>query len=81
MEKDKSNGNCAAGDGLTLRINGTSYAKGLGGHATSDVSYFLGGACTRFKASIGIDDEVPASNGLVASRCMPTRRSPSNRQR
>ena len=65
VEKDRSNGNCAAGDGLTMSINGTSYTKGLGGHATSDVSYFLGGNCTRFKASIGIDDEVPGTNGLV----------------
>ena len=43
----------------TLTINGVTFAKGLGAHAASDVSYFLGGACTRFKASIGIDDEVP----------------------
>ena len=68
VEKDRSNGNCAAGDGVTLRINGVSYAKGLGAHASSDVSYFLGGTCTRFKASIGIDDEVPASNGSVSFR-------------
>ena len=65
IEKDKSNGNCGAGDGGTLSINGVTFAKGLGAHAPSDVSYFLGGACTRFKASIGIDDEVPTSNGSV----------------
>jgi alpha-galactosidase len=29
------------------------------------VTYFLGGTCSRFKASIGIDDEVPSSNGSV----------------
>ena len=48
-----------------MSINGVTFAKGLGAHANSDVSYFLGGTCTRFKASIGIDDEVPASNGSV----------------
>jgi len=65
IEKDTSNGGCGAGDGQTMSINGVTYAKGLGGHANSDVTYFLGGTCSRFKASIGIDDEVPASNGSV----------------
>jgi glucose/arabinose dehydrogenase len=68
VEKDMSNGNCGAGDGVPMKINGVSYAKGLGAHAPSDVSYYLGGACTRLKASIGIDDEVPTSNGSVVFR-------------
>ena len=34
----------------------------------SDVPTSLGGTCTRFKAAIGIDDEVPASNGSVSFR-------------
>ena len=51
-----------------MSINGVTFTKGLGAHASSDVSYFLGGTCTRFKASIGIDDEVPASNGSVSFR-------------
>ena len=68
VERDRSNGNCAAGDGLPLRINGVTFAKGLGAHANSDVRYYLGGTCTRFKGSIGIDDEVPGSNGSVIFR-------------
>jgi NPCBM/NEW2 domain len=45
-------------------LNGTTYAKGLGAHAVSDVRYGLGGACTRFRADVGIDDEA-GSNGSV----------------
>ncbi|GAB4201619.1 MAG: hypothetical protein OHK0022_23820 [Roseiflexaceae bacterium] len=57
VEKDKSNGEQAAGDGLTITLNGTTYAKGLGVHAASDVRYSLGGACSVFQSDIGLDDE------------------------
>jgi chitodextrinase/glucose/arabinose dehydrogenase len=59
VEKDKSNGEQAAGDGRTLTINGKTYAKGLGVHAASEVVYNLGGTWSRFKAELGVDDEVP----------------------
>ena len=65
VEKDKSNGGFAGGDGLTITLNGTTYAKGLGVHAASDVQYALGGTCTRFKASVGVDDEVGANGSVV----------------
>jgi hypothetical protein len=42
IEKDQSNGDLAAGDGLTLTLNGTTYNQGLGAHAASDVRYSLG---------------------------------------
>src|SRR2546423_1703912 len=58
VEKDMSNGEQAAGDGHPLTLNGAVFAKGLGTHAASDVSYGLGGVCNRFKASVGVDDEV-----------------------
>lgn len=64
VEKDTSNGEQAAGDGHTISIRGTQYAKGLGAHAVSDVRYNLGGACTTLTATVGIDDEV-APNGSV----------------
>jgi len=64
LEKDQSNGDSAPGDGQVLTLNGTTYAKGLGAHAASDVRYALGASCTRFKASVGVDDEV-ATNGSV----------------
>ena len=58
IEKDKSNGEDAAGDGGTLTLNGVTYAKGLGAHAASDIRFNLDGACTAFTAVVGIDDEV-----------------------
>ena len=65
VEKDRSNNDIAQGDGQTLTLNGTTYAKGLGAHAASDVRYVLGGNCTRFKASVGVDDEVGANGSVV----------------
>jgi hypothetical protein len=64
LERDRSNGEQAAGDGRTLTLNGVTYAKGLGVHAGSEITYDLGGAYTRFTANIGVDDEV-GNNGSV----------------
>ncbi|MET7781978.1 beta-galactosidase [Streptomyces sp. NPDC005388] len=58
VEKDTSNGENAAGDGRPLSIGGTTYTKGLGVHADSQVRVYLGGVCTRFTATVGVDDEV-----------------------
>jgi alpha-galactosidase len=63
VEKDRSNGNQAAGDGKTLTINGTTFGKGLGVHAASDITFYLGRQCDSFSASVGIDDEVAGANG------------------
>jgi glucose/arabinose dehydrogenase len=64
VEKDRSNGEAGAGDGATLTLNGTTYAKGLGVHAVSDVRYAISG-CSRFKASVGVDDEVGSLGSVV----------------
>ena len=64
MEKDKSNGGTAAGDGRTITLNGVTYAKGLGAHATSEIVYNLGGAYSTFQTDIGVDDE-EGVNGSV----------------
>src|SRR5688572_29257333 len=45
-----------------LRLNGVTFAKGLGTHAMSDVRYDLAGLCTRFDAVIGVDDAVTAGS-------------------
>ena len=50
-------------NGNTLSLNGNKYLKGLGAYAYSEVHYALGGACTRFIATVGVDDEVPAGAG------------------
>ncbi|GAA0799157.1 glycoside hydrolase family 97 catalytic domain-containing protein [Spirilliplanes yamanashiensis] len=59
VERDRSNGERAAGDGGPLSIRFRTFGKGLGMHADGQASVWLGGGCTRFDAHIGIDDEVP----------------------
>jgi hypothetical protein len=64
VEIDQSNGEQPAGDGKTLTLNGTTYARGLGVHAGSNVLYNLLGNYSTFSAVIGVDDEV-GNNGSV----------------
>ncbi len=65
VERNRSNGEYAAGDGAQLTLNGTPYANGLGVHAYSDVRYALTGQCSTFEAVVGIDDEVGALGSVV----------------
>jgi hypothetical protein len=51
---DKSNG------GNPLIVGGVTYLRGLGCHATSDVTYQLGGQYARFTAKAGVDGEISA---------------------
>jgi alpha-galactosidase len=62
VEKDRSNGEKAAGDGRALTIGGQTFAKGLGTHALSEVTYFLGGRCSTVVADVGVDDEKAAGS-------------------
>ncbi|MEW2192989.1 NPCBM/NEW2 domain-containing protein [Streptomyces microflavus] len=57
-ERDRSNGESGAADGRTLTLAGTTYEKGIGTHADSDIAIHLGGRCTAFTADVGIDDEI-----------------------
>ncbi|SDO68765.1 beta-galactosidase [Actinacidiphila guanduensis] len=61
VERDQSVGNTAANDGTPLKLDGTTYAKGLGTNSPSDVQIYLGGACSRFTATVGIDNGDPGS--------------------
>jgi hypothetical protein len=65
VERDRSNGESDPGDGVTLTLNGTTYPKGLGTHAASDVRVALAPDCTRFKAEVGVDDEVGPLGSVV----------------
>ena len=65
VEKDQSNGEAGAGDGHTITLNGQTYAKGLGTHAASDITYNLTGQYTRFLTDIGIDDEETSCGSAV----------------
>ena len=64
-EKNRSNGESGATDGHTIRLNGTSYASGLGVHAGSALVYNLSSGYTRFAAAIGVDDEVASGGSIV----------------
>ena len=63
-ERDRSNGEQGTGDGGTISIGGTTFAKGIGVHADSAVDVYLGRACRTFSAQVGIDGE-SGSNGSV----------------
>lgn len=63
-EKNRSNGELAAGDGRTLRIGGKDFTKGLGVHAPSEVSVPVNGA-KYFSAKVGVDAEVAGSGSVT----------------
>jgi alpha-glucosidase len=65
VERDRSNGETGAGDGRTLSIRGQTYAKGIGTHAPSEVTVWLGAGCREFQADVGIDDEVTSSGSAT----------------
>ncbi|MFE5486352.1 sulfatase-like hydrolase/transferase [Streptomyces sp. NPDC056527] len=68
VERDASNGKNAAGDGPLISFGGTTYAKGLGVHAPSEVAFHLGGAAVRFTSLVGIDD-FSAKQSAVGATC------------
>ncbi|MEW2521998.1 NPCBM/NEW2 domain-containing protein [Actinacidiphila alni] len=57
VERDRSNGETGASDGNPITLGGTVYTKGLGVHAPSSISYYLGGKCSTVTATVGVDDE------------------------
>ncbi|MFC9747660.1 glycoside hydrolase family 97 catalytic domain-containing protein [Streptomyces niveus] len=65
VERDRSNGENAPDDGGPLRLGGTTYDKGLGVHARSEVTVALNGAYDRFAAETGIDEEKPDKGSVV----------------
>lgn len=58
VERDKSNGEQAAGDGVAISLNAKKSTKGLGVHAASEIRYAINGGCSSFQAVVGLDDEV-----------------------
>ncbi|MFF8594999.1 NPCBM/NEW2 domain-containing protein [Streptomyces sp. NPDC015220] len=66
-ERDRSNGESAADDGHPLSLGGTTYAKGIGAHADSDIEFWLGGRCSSLTATVGIDDEIDGYGGVSFS--------------
>jgi parallel beta-helix repeat protein len=65
VEKDRSNGETGGTDGRTIILNGVTYAKGLGVHASSEITYHLGGQYATFLTDVGLDDEISGTCGSV----------------
>jgi hypothetical protein len=63
-ERDRSNNDLAAGDGRSIKLAGTSFSKGLGVHAGSDLRYSTRSDCT-LTAQVGVDDEMSPGYGSV----------------
>ncbi|MER6125555.1 NPCBM/NEW2 domain-containing protein [Streptomyces sp. NPDC001795] len=61
VERDQSVGGTAAGDGTPLKLGGTVYAKGLGTNSPSDVLVYLAGQCSKFTATVGVDNGDPGT--------------------
>lgn len=64
VEKNMSNGAELPADGKPITIGGVAYGTGLGVHAPSDLTFDLGRKYKRFRADVGVDDEI-ADNGSV----------------
>jgi glucose/arabinose dehydrogenase len=65
IEKNRSNGEQAPGDGRALSIGAQTFASGLGMHANAEVRYALSGQCSTFSAQVGVDDEVGDRGSVV----------------
>ncbi|UVJ40819.1 endo-alpha-N-acetylgalactosaminidase family protein [Arthrobacter sp. CJ23] len=55
-ERDRANGEENAGDGPELRLDGVTYAKGIGAHADSRIAIATEAKCSAFTALVGVDD-------------------------
>jgi glucose/arabinose dehydrogenase len=65
VELDRSHGGPDAGDGGTLRLADETFAKGLGVRAPSDIRVPLGGQCSAFHVTVGIDDETRGAGSVT----------------
>ncbi|MDT5070458.1 MAG: alpha-galactosidase [Mycobacterium sp.] len=57
FETDRSNGDQAIGDGQPMTLRGARFKQGLGVNAPSEIDYYLGGTCSTFTTSVGVDDD------------------------
>jgi hypothetical protein len=67
-ELDEANGEQAAGDGGPIKLNGVTYAKGIGVHAPSDIRLALPQVqygYRHFLASIGVDDYSTTAGSVI----------------
>jgi glucose/arabinose dehydrogenase len=50
--------------GQTITLNGVTYTKGVGVHASYSATYTLNGAFDRFVSDVGVDDEAAAAGSV-----------------
>jgi hypothetical protein len=67
VERDQSVGGTNANDGSPLTIHGTVYPKGLGTNSISDVAVYLGGNCSKFTSTVGIDADAGGQGSVTFS--------------
>jgi alpha-galactosidase len=67
VQRDTSNGERSATDGVTLDINGQTYEKGLGVQGGALVRYRLDGKCTQFTSDVGCDMEAGSACSMALS--------------
>ncbi|MCT2584533.1 NPCBM/NEW2 domain-containing protein [Actinophytocola gossypii] len=65
VERDRNNGELDPRDGGPIRLDGVTYAKGLGFNARGVAGVHLGGRCGRFSAQVGIDDAKRGGGSVV----------------
>ncbi|MFZ5893944.1 MAG: NPCBM/NEW2 domain-containing protein [Myxococcota bacterium] len=64
VERDRNIGGRAAGDGGPLVLRGKTYSKGLGVMGGSKVIYRLANKCSRFTATVGVDDDANGAGSV-----------------
>jgi lysophospholipase L1-like esterase len=66
IEYEGSVGSDSAHDGQMLSLRGQKFMRGFGVHADSEMDFDLsGGSYTRFRATVGVDDEVDGIGSVV----------------
>jgi hypothetical protein len=67
VERNESVVGSNANDGQPITIDGTVYPQGLGTNSVSDVKVYLGGNCSTFTSTVGVDAEVGNSGSVTFS--------------
>ena len=65
IERNKSNGEKAGGDGHTLTLDGKTFSSGFGVHSNSKMVFQLPADAQMFSATVGVDDEVGKRGSVV----------------
>lgn len=66
VEYELSNGSDGQYDGQTLSLRGNKFMRGFGVHANSELDFNLtGGSYSRFRATVGVDDEVDGLGSVI----------------